>query len=106
MEEYRHQAYDLFERACSLLEGHVEGYPIALYLLQALEVIAKNKGLPLSSAVLRTFGKSSLAACEMTDVPVAIVIPDSIGMIKLSPMEGGPGASQIGIKVEDLVVND
>jgi hypothetical protein len=103
MEEHRHQAYDLFERACSLLEKHVEEYPIALYLLRALEVIAGNMGLTLSSAVMGTFRKSSLEVCEMTDVPVAIVIPVSVGMIKLIPMEGGPGASQMGIKVEDLV---
>jgi len=103
MEEHRHQAYDLFERACSLIEEHVEEFPIALYLLRALEVIAKNIGLPLSSAVMRTFRKQSLEACEMTDVPVAIVIPVSVGMIKLIPMEGWPGASQLGVKVEDLV---
>jgi len=103
MEEYRHQAYDLCERACLLMEEHVEGYPIALYLLRALEVIAKDMGLPLSSAALRTFRKSSLVVCGTTDVPVAIVIPVSVGMIKLSPMEGRPGASQMGIKVEDLV---
>jgi len=102
MEEYRHEAYDLFERACSLMEEHAEEYPIVLYLLRALEVIAKDMGLHLSSAALRTFRKSSLAVCGMTDVPVAIVIPVSVGMIKLIPT-GGPGAGLMGIKVEDLV---
>jgi hypothetical protein len=103
IEENLHQACSLFERACSLMDEHMDQYPIALYLVRALEVIVKNVGLPLSGGVLKIFRKSSLAACDTTDVPVAFVLPVPLEMVKLIQIEGGSGTSQMGIKVEDLI---
>jgi hypothetical protein len=103
MEEHRHQAYSLFERACSLMDEHMDQYPIALYLVQALQVIAESLKLPLSDEILKVFTKSSLATCNATDVPVAFVLPVPLEMVRLIQAEGGPRTSQMGIKVEDLI---
>jgi hypothetical protein len=103
IEEHRHQAYSLFERACSLMDEHMDQYPIAPYLVRALEVIAQNVGLPLSGGVLSIFRKSSLATCDTTDVLVTFVLPAPLEMLKLIQAEREPGTSQMGIKVEDLI---
>jgi hypothetical protein len=42
MKDHQHQAYSMFERACSLMDDHVDEYPLALYLLQALRVVAER----------------------------------------------------------------
>jgi hypothetical protein len=59
--------------------------------------------LPLSGRILELFKRSSLAACDTTDVPVAFILPVPLEMVKLIEIEGGPGTSQIGVKVEDLI---
>jgi hypothetical protein len=103
LEEHRHRAYSLFERACSLMNEHLEQYPIVLYLLRALEVISESLKLPLSDGLLKIFKNPSLAACDKLDVQVAFVVPVPLEMVKLVPVDGGLGTSQMGIKVEDLV---
>jgi len=103
MEEHQHKAYNLFERGCSLMDERVEEYPIALYLLRALEVIAGDVRLPLSDRLLRIFKRSSLTAYNTTDVPVAFVLPIPLEMVQPIPIEEGLGTSKMGIKVEDLV---
>jgi hypothetical protein len=103
MEEHRHKSYSLFERACSLIDEHVEEYPIALYLLRALEVIAENVRLPLSGGLLRIFRRLSLTAYDTADVPVAFVLPIPLEMVQLIPIEEGLGTRKMGIKVEDLI---
>jgi hypothetical protein len=103
MKDHQHQAYSMFERACSLMDDHVDEYPLALYLLQALRVVAERLKLPLSDEFLRIFRKSSLATCELTDVPVAIILPVPLEMVKLIPTEEGPGTSLMGMKVGDLI---
>jgi hypothetical protein len=103
MEEHRHKSCSLFERACSLMEVHVEEYPIALYLLRALEVIAENVRLPLSGGLLRIFRRLSLTAYDTADVTVAFVLPIPLEMVQLIPIEEGLGTRKMGIKVEDLI---
>jgi hypothetical protein len=103
MKEHRHQAYRLFERACSLMDQHMDQYPIVLQLVRAFEIIAESLKLPLSGRILELFRRSSLAACDTTDVPVVFVLPVPLEMLKLSQAEGRSGTSQIGIKVEDII---
>jgi hypothetical protein len=85
------------------MNKHMDQYPIALYLVRALQVIAESLKLPLSDGILKVFRKSSLAACDATDVPVAFILPVPLEMVKLIQVEGGPGTSQMGVKVEDLI---
>jgi hypothetical protein len=103
MEEHRHQAYGLFERACSLMDQYMDQYPIVLQLVRAFEVVAESLKLPLSGRILELFRRSRLAACDTTDVPVAFILPVPLEVVKLIQAEGGPGTSQIGVRVEDLV---
>jgi hypothetical protein len=103
MEDHRHQAHSVLERACSLMDEHVDEFPIALYLLQALVVVAERLRLPLSDEVLEIFRKSSMATCKLTDVPVAIILPVPLEMLTLIPTEGAPGTNLMGIKVGDLI---
>jgi hypothetical protein len=103
MEEHRHQAYSLFERACSLMDQHMDQYPIVLQLVRAFEVVAESLKLPLSGRILELFRRSSLAACDATDIPVTFILPVPFEVVKLIQVEGGPGTSQIGVKVEDLI---
>jgi hypothetical protein len=85
------------------MNEHMDQYPIARYLVRALQVIAESLKLPLSDKILKVFTKSSLAACNATDVPVTFVLPVPLEMVKLIQAEGGPRTSQMGIKVEDLI---
>jgi hypothetical protein len=81
----------------------MDQYPIVLQLVRAFEIIAESLKLPLSGRILELFRRSSLAACDTTDVPVVFVLPVPLEMLKLSQAEGRSGTSQIGIKVEDII---
>jgi hypothetical protein len=103
MEEHRHQAYSLFERACSLMDQYMDQYPVVLQLVRAFEVVAESLKLPLSGRILELFRRSSLAACDTTDVSVAFILPVPLEVVKLIQAEGGPRTSQIGVRVENLI---
>jgi hypothetical protein len=85
------------------MDQHMDQYPIVLQLVRAFEVVAESLKLPLSDRILGLFRRSSLAAYDTTDVPVAFILPVPLEIVKLVQVEGGPGKSQIGVKVEDLI---
>jgi hypothetical protein len=85
------------------MDQHMDQYPIVLQLVRAFGVVAESLKLPLSGRILELFRRASLAACDATDIPVAFILPVPFEVVKLIQVEGGPGTSQIGVKVEDLI---
>lgn len=98
-------ARDLFGRTILLLSRYTHIFPLAGLLLHAFEAITARLRLPLSSLTSEVFRKVNLSSRELSDVPVALILPLSWDILeKLSERsERGLEAQDLGIDVGELI---
>lgn len=89
------QSHDLFERVCSLLTRFANDFPLARYILQALESVAVRLRLPFPQGVASMFRDLNLSAAELTDVPIAFVLPAHAEMCDTT-YDGRHGSREAG----------
>ena len=95
-------ACDLFGRAILLLSRYMDDFPLVLYLLRALNNVAERSRLPLSGNALEVSRRLQLLTAKLSDVPVALVIPVSLGILENISV-GGLGIQRMGIEVGELI---
>jgi hypothetical protein len=92
----------LYERATSLLSRYMDDFPLVLFLLQALNDVATRSRLTLSDNALEMSRRLHLSAAQLSDTPIALVLPLSLGMLE-SMSEGGLELQRMGIEVGELM---
>jgi hypothetical protein len=95
-------ACECFERATSLLFRHMGDFPLVVYLLQAFNNIATRLRIPLSGVAMEAFRGIHLSPAELSDVPVALVLPVSWKILE-DVSEGGLGSQRMGIEIGELI---
>jgi hypothetical protein len=95
-------ACECFERATSLLFRHMGHFPLVVYLLQALNNIAARFRVPLSGVAMEAFREAHLSPAELSDVPVALVLPVPWKILE-DVSEGGLGLQRMGIEIGELI---
>jgi hypothetical protein len=94
--------YDLLRRASLLLSPYKDDFPLIPYLLRALNDVAAHSRLPPSGNTPEVSRRLHLSTEQISDTPVALVLPVSSGVLE-TMSEGGLEVQWIGIEVGELI---
>lgn len=100
------QARNVFERATSLLSRHMDDFTLVPYLLQALNSVAARLELPLPNVTVELLLRARLSTAELSDIPVALMLPVSLGIPKYISGQRALGFQRIGIEIGQLISGD
>lgn len=95
-------ACGLLGKASLLLSPYIDDFPLVPYLLRALNNVAARSRLPPSSNALEVSRRLYLSTAQMSDTPVALLLPVSLEVLE-NISEGGLGVQWMGIEVGELI---